>query len=78
MKNHRCYLAFVVMMYLIMAATLLSAQSDPSSLLGTISDSSGIVVPNARGTVRNEAADHQSFSPQGTWQFRHHHLAPRS
>lgn len=56
MKNHRCNIALVVMMYLIMAATLPSAQSDTSSPSGTISDSSGIVVPNAGVTVRNKAA----------------------
>ncbi len=58
MKNQRLYrytLALTVLCLLIVTAVPLLAQTDTSSLSGTVSDSSGAVVPNAKITVHNEA-----------------------
>ncbi|MGC1424051.1 MAG: hypothetical protein WA815_16985 [Terracidiphilus sp.] len=51
MKNHRCKIALMVMMYPIMAATPPFAPSEASSPSGAISDSSGIVVSDVRANV---------------------------
>jgi hypothetical protein len=48
-------LLFVFLVGLILQASLASAQSDNSSITGTISDSSGAVVPHATVTITNEA-----------------------
>jgi Carboxypeptidase regulatory-like domain len=47
--------ALIVITFLVLAAPSVLAQSDASSLSGTVSDSSGAVVPNAKVTVRNAA-----------------------
>jgi hypothetical protein len=48
-------LLFVFLVGLVLQASLASAQSDNSSITGTISDSSGAVVPHATVTITNEA-----------------------
>ena len=51
-------LLFVCLVGLVLQASLASAQSDNSSITGTISDSSGAVVPHATVTITNEATGH--------------------
>jgi hypothetical protein len=51
MKNCVALFAFAVLVF----ATILSAQSDLSSITGLVKDTSGSVIPNAKVTVRNEA-----------------------
>jgi hypothetical protein len=57
MRTHRFYSTaiFAFMMFLVMSVSPLHAQSDSSSLSGTVTDSSGAVVANAKITARNEA-----------------------
>jgi hypothetical protein len=47
--------SLILVTFLVVTTTFALAQSDTSSLSGTVSDSSGAVVPNARVSVRDEA-----------------------
>jgi hypothetical protein len=49
------FAALVPTLPLVIAGTRTLAQSDTSSISGTITDPSGAVVPNARVTVKNDA-----------------------
>ena len=46
--------SFIVVLSLVMFASVLNAQVDTGTILGTIRDNTGAVVPGVTVTVRNE------------------------
>ena len=64
--------SFIVVLSLVMFASVLNAQVDTGTILGTIRDNTGAVVPGVTVTVRNEGTSFTqttTSSPGGTYVF---------
>jgi hypothetical protein len=64
--------SFIVSFSLVMFASVLHAQVDTGTILGTIRDNTGAVVPGVTVTVRNEGTSFTqatTSSPGGTYVF---------
>jgi hypothetical protein len=59
MSAPRLLRACVLSVLIILAVAVARAQSDTSSISGTVTDSSGAIVPNARVTIHNQATSQE-------------------
>ncbi len=64
---------FAFLLFTLHAPSVAKAQSDSSSLSGTVTDPSGAVVPNARVTARNEATGLQRTVANQRHRSLHHY-----